>query len=122
MAKKVVSKTTNKILFDIIIALKKATIKTKKNVYKAVAFELSKSASQRTQINLNKIDKHSVENEFIIIPGKVLGDGNLTKKINVISFKASKTAIEKINKIGGKFIFISDYVKKIGNEKLKILK
>lgn len=33
---------------------------------------------------------------------KVLGDGELTKKVTVVAAKFSKTAVEKLEKVGGK--------------------
>ena len=120
--KKKITKTTNKILYDTIIMLKKKSTESKRKVFRAVANILSSSASLRAQINLDKIDKHSKKDEYIIIPGKVLGTGDLTKPINIIGFAASNSAIEKIKKSGGNFFEIIDYLKGNCKEKLKILK
>lgn len=114
------SKTTNKVLFDTIRDLKKASTKTGSAVFRAVAEKLSVPASQRPQVNISKIDKNAAEGETIIVPGKILGDGTISKKVTVIGFKASEGAIEKIEKAGGKFVEIREFLKKPSN-KVKIL-
>ncbi|MBR2988926.1 MAG: mitochondrial large ribosomal subunit protein uL15m, partial [Clostridia bacterium] len=39
---------------------------------------------------------------------KVLGDGELTKKLTVIAAKFTKSAIEKIEKVGGKAVVVGE--------------
>ena len=90
--------TTNKFLFDTIVNLKKFGNKNKIDLYKAVAFELSRAASQRAEVNLSKIDKYCDKKGFVIIPGKVLGNGILTKEVNVVAFGFSQSAIQKYKK------------------------
>lgn len=65
-------------------------------------------------VNLRQIDKYFNENETVTpetlrkkglvkgnLPVKILGDGELTKKLNFEAHKFSKNAEEKIKKIGG---------------------
>ena len=115
------TKTTNKVLFDTINDLKKLSTKTGVGTWRAVAIKLAKTASQRSQVNLSKIEKYAKAGETVIVPGKVLGDGNLSKKVTVIGFKASQSAISKIEKAGGKFIEIRDYISKAPKDKPRIL-
>ena len=114
-------RTTNKVLFDTIRDLKKLSTKTGVNVFKAVADKLSSPASQRSQINISKIEKFANEGETIIVPGKVLGTGIISKKVTVVAFSASEGAIEKITKAGGKFIRINEYISGKPETKIKIL-
>jgi large subunit ribosomal protein L18e len=115
------TKTTNKVLFDTIRDLKKLSTKTGVNVWKAVAAKLAAPASQRSQVNLSKIEKYTKDGESVIIAGKVLGDGILSKKVTIIAFAASESAKAKITKAGGKFIQIRDYIAKNPDNKIKIL-
>lgn len=39
---------------------------------------------------------------------KILGDGEITAKVNIKAYKASKSAIEKIQKVGGTITIIED--------------
>ncbi len=106
------TQTTNKVLFDTIRNLKKLSTKTGVGVYKAVAEKLAAPASQRPEVNLSRIEKYATGGETIIVPGKVLGDGELTKKLTIVGFSASAGAVAKIEKVGSKFVEIKDFVKK----------
>ncbi|MBS3168366.1 50S ribosomal protein L18e [Candidatus Woesearchaeota archaeon] len=91
---------TNLALKKLIADLK--SLGTKENVplWKRVANDLEKSTRQRRDVNVYKIDKYTKEGEIAIVPGKVLSEGELTKKITVASYKFSESAKEKINKTG----------------------
>lgn len=115
------TKTSNQVLFDTIRDLKKLSSKTGVNVYKAVAAKLASSASQRSEVNLSKINKYSKDSDKVIIPGKVLGNGVLERKVTIIAFCASQSAIKKIEKAGSKFITIRDYISGKPDNKIKIL-
>ncbi len=106
------TKTTNKVLFDTINDLRKLSAKTEINAWKAVAAKLAGSASQRAQVNLSKIEKEAKSGETIVIPGKVLGDGILSKKLTIVAFSASESAKLKITKAGSTFVEIKDYISK----------
>jgi large subunit ribosomal protein L18e len=82
--------TTNPELAKLVMVLRK----TKKAVYKKIADELEKPARQRAAVNLWKIDKYSKEGDIIVVPGKVLGEGELTHNVTVAAFQISKKALE----------------------------
>ena len=86
--------STNPELRKLIVELKK----TKKPIWKRVASMLEKSRRNRIEVNLWKINKFTKEGDLVIIPGKILGFGELENNIKISSFNASKIAIEKINK------------------------
>lgn len=87
---KQIQKKTNSNLVETIIQAKK------KKEWLNVANIISGSRRQRPSINLDKIDKESKEGETILIPGKVLSEGNLSKKIKVVALNFSKKAKEKL--------------------------
>jgi large subunit ribosomal protein L18e len=88
-----------------------------------VAGALSGSTRTRIQINLDKIDKNSKAGEIIVIPGKVLSMGEITKKIKVVAFNFSENAKEKLKKAGCEVILIKDEIPKNKDAKgVKILK
>ena len=115
------TKTTNKEMFDVISSLKKFSNKSGIGTWRAVAAKLAGPASQRSQVNLSRIDKYAKSGESVVVCGKVLGDGNLTKKITIIGFNASSGALEKIEKSGSKFVRISDYISKNPKDKPRII-
>jgi large subunit ribosomal protein L18e len=88
-----------------------------------VAGALSGSTRTRIQINLDKIDKNSKAGEIIVIPGKVLSMGEITKKIKVVAFNFSENAKEKLKNAGCEVISIKDEIQKNKDAKgVKILK
>jgi large subunit ribosomal protein L18e len=115
------TQTTNQVLFDTIRDLRKLSNSTGAGVYKAVAIKLASTASQRPEVNLDRSEKHSIDKEVVIVPGKVVGNGTLTKKVTIVGFKASESAIAKIEKAGATFIEIRDYISKKHDVKMKIL-
>ncbi len=85
-------KKTNNTMKDIIIVLEKA----KKPIWKRIAQELKASTRRRASVNVTKIEKNTKENDTVVIPGKVLGDGELTHKVTVAALGFSKSAAEKL--------------------------
>lgn len=116
------TKTTNQVLFDTIRDLKKLSVKSGVGTWRAVATILAGSASQRAQVNLSKIDKLTKGGEVLIVPGKVLGDGLLSKKVTIVGYSASESAKAKISKAGAKFVTIKDYISKSPKDKPVIIR
>jgi large subunit ribosomal protein L18e len=80
--------------------LKKASIETKVRLWKRIAVDLEKPTRTRRAVNIYKIDKFTKENEIIVVPGKVLGTGDLNHAVTVAAFSFSKNALKKINQKG----------------------
>jgi len=97
-------------LKNLIKELKDLAIKEKVGLWKRIAKELERSTRQRRSVNIYKIDKNVKNNEIALVPGKVLSEGKLTKKIKVSAFSFSEKAKEKINK-KGKAITIEELIK-----------
>ncbi|MCK4968116.1 MAG: 50S ribosomal protein L18e [Candidatus Aenigmarchaeota archaeon] len=102
---------TNEHTKQLIVDLYTASEKGKIKIWKDVAERIQKPSRIIPSVNLSKIEKYAKEKEIILIPGKLLGDGILTKKVTVSSLKASKTAIEKLTACGGKYITIKELIK-----------
>jgi large subunit ribosomal protein L18e len=79
-------------------------------------FKFAKLFSQATRqhavANLSAIDKQTSMGDTILIPGRVLSVGEITKKIRVASFGISKEARERLNKTRSEWIHILDEMKK----------
>lgn len=86
--------------------LVKTIILAKKNpAWTEVASILTTSAKVTPQINLSKIN--ATEAKIIVVPGKVLSQGEVTKKVKVAAFKFSEKAKEKLKKAGCEIISIA---------------
>ena len=78
--------------------LAEAIFLAKKNNLIELATKLSLPVRKRIEVNLDKINK--IKNETVIIPGKVLSGGEITRKCKVYAMAFSKTAEEKLKKAG----------------------
>ncbi len=81
---------------ELIQELKKLGHSQNSNFWKTIATQLEKSTRQRRIVNLSKIEKTTYDKEVIIVPGKVLGNGSLTKNVTIAAFQWSETAREKV--------------------------
>jgi large subunit ribosomal protein L18e len=79
-----------------------------KNVYRYA----SKPRRSRITINLNRLDKVVNENDIIVIPGKVLGVGKITKKFTLSAIEYSNSASKKLAIAGCKIVPINEIIKK----------
>ncbi len=71
----------------------------------------SRPRRQRVIVNLGKIEKIAKAGENIIIPGKVLGVGNLSKSLNITAMEYSDDAAEKVVKAGGRMLGLKEMMK-----------
>ncbi len=101
----------NQQLSMLITELKKLAIEKNVNLWKRVASDLEKPTRQRRVVNVYKIDKFSKEKEVVIVPGKVLGLGELSHKVDVAAVSFSEDASEKISK-NGTVMSIAELMKK----------
>ncbi len=78
---------------------------------------------KRVSVNLDMIDQESKAGETIIVPGKVLSQGELSKKIKLVALNFSKTAEEKLSKAKVEYSKLSAEIKKNPEAKgIKILR
>lgn len=78
--------------------LVKTVIEAKKNdAWILVASILSGSRRNIPAVNLELINKECKEGDIIVVPGKVLGQGNVEKKIKVAALSFSEEARRKLN-------------------------
>lgn len=102
---------TNPYLKQLIEKLKKKSLELKAPIWKDIAEKLSKSTRQRIEVNLSDIERNVKDGETIIVPGVVLSSGSLTKKVNIATWKFSKSAEEKIKTADGKIMMIDELLK-----------
>ncbi len=108
---------TNLILQNLIHELKKRSNEQAVNIWKRIANELERPSRQRRVVNLSNINRHTKEDEIIIVPGKVLGSGVLQHKLTISAFQFSDGAKEKIEKIGAKVIPLLELSKAVPDGK-----
>ena len=101
----------NQHLKDLIISLKKKAIETQENIWKRIAVDLEKPTRSRRVVNLSRINRVTEENELIVVPGKVLGSGELGHNVTIAAWSFSDGAVDKIKKANGKAIQIAELMK-----------
>jgi len=90
--------TTNIHVENLIKEIKINASKQDSGFWKRIGKELEKSRRNRREINIERLENHTKDKEVIIVPGKVLGDGELTHDITVAALQFSEKAKEKIKK------------------------
>ncbi len=65
-------------------------------IWQRIAEDLSRPTRIRRAVNLARINRYTKDNETVIVPGKVLGSGELSHKLTVAAWCFSKQAKEKI--------------------------
>ena len=102
---------TNEHLVSLIQELKKKAIETDTKLFKRIALDLEKPTRNHRAVNLSRINHFTKENEFIVVPGKVLGSGDLEHPLTIAAYKFSSSALDKINESKSKAITINDLMK-----------
>jgi len=82
--------------------------KTKRRIWKVVSRKLSSPRKNRVEANLYRINNKTKNNDVIVIPGKVIGMGDLDHKLTIACLGTSKSAKEKIEASGSKLISIEE--------------
>lgn len=112
-----IRRKTNPALVDTINAARE------NEAWKEVVRALSGATRKQTKMNLFEIDAQTKLGDTVVIPGKVLAKGNLTKKVVICAFSASEKVKEKIKDSKSEFVQLIDEIKKNKKaEGVKILK
>ena len=106
------TKTTNPQLIDLIGLLKKESKEKQAPIWLDVADHLAKSRSQRVAVNLSKLNRHTKKADVVIVPGKILGTGNIGHPLTVAAFDISDTAKAKLEAVKAKYITIIELLEK----------
>jgi large subunit ribosomal protein L18e len=81
------------------------------NFWRRIVKDLKKPSRQRRTVNIYKINKNARDGETIIVPGKVLSVGELSKKVDVAAMTFSAEARKKIEDAKGTVMSITELLK-----------
>lgn len=79
-------------------------------ILKRLAQEVAKPRRKRVAVNLGKINQYAEEGEIVVVPGKVLSAGSLSKSLTVVAEAFSAKALEKIRASGGRAVTLLELV------------
>ncbi|MFX0104126.1 MAG: 50S ribosomal protein L18e [Candidatus Hodarchaeota archaeon] len=82
--------------------------KTKIKIWKTISKKLSGPRRNRVKANLYRINKKTKKDDIIVVPGKILGIGELDHTLTIACLESSKTAKRKIESSGSKLISIEE--------------
>ena len=89
---------SNEQLEGLIRELKRQSSQQKVQIWRRIADDLQKPTRRRRIVNLSRLDRYTKENEVVVVPGKVLGSGELNHKLTIAAYNFSEQALEKIKK------------------------
>jgi len=78
----------------------KAVNRGNSKFWNRIVYELERPSRKRKVVNISHLERHTKENEIIVVPGKVLANGTIKHKLTVAAFGFSQQARDKINKAG----------------------
>ncbi|MCL6500855.1 MAG: 50S ribosomal protein L18e [Candidatus Pacearchaeota archaeon] len=76
----------------------KYLLKQPRPLWHQVARQLARPRKKTVNVNIEKINRLTEDEEVVVVPGKVLSKGELDHKLTIAAFKFSKAAIEKLKK------------------------
>lgn len=108
-------KKTNEKLSNLIREIKAHAGRENSGFWKRIAKELEKPTRSMRRVNISKINQYSKTGETVVVPGVVLGSGELDHDVTVVAFKFSDGATSKVkNKMSIKELLEKDPKGKIG--------
>ena len=90
----------------------RAAKKTGSEFWMQIASILSGPRRAKIAVNLNEIEKSAKEGDSIVVPGKVLSQGEISKKIALVAFSFSEKTKEKLLKTKSQAITVMEEIKK----------
>jgi large subunit ribosomal protein L18e len=98
-------------LVALIDSLKKASREKGTEIWRDIALRLEKPSRNWAEVNLSKLELFANEGDIIVVAGKVLGAGDINKKLTVAAYKFSASAARKIEDAGGRKLTIPELVR-----------
>ncbi len=105
-----IERKSNPVLVELIGTLQKAGRDNQAPLWRDIASRLEKPSRNWAQVNISKIDQHLGDGETAVVAGKLLGSGELTKKVTIVAYSASSSAKAKVTKAGGKVLSLQEAV------------
>lgn len=101
---------TNPNLVVLIQRLKDASRINGAPIWRDIALRLEGPMRNWAEVNVGKLNRYANEDEIVVIPGKLLGAGEIAKRLTVAAFRSSVQAREKIERAGGRSLSIEELI------------
>lgn len=94
----------------------------KNSAWHKVVAKIAGSTRNHSKVNLFRIEKEAEEGETVVVPGKVLSNGEISKKLRIVALEISERAREKIERSKSDFVYLKDEIKRNPKaERIKII-
>lgn len=103
---------TDGVIAETVLTLRMAFKRTKAPLWKDVERRVLNSRKNRGEVNVDKLSKFTKNGDVVIVPGKVLGAGDLGHSVIICAYSISKLASMKISKAGGQILALTEFVEK----------
>ena len=84
-----------------------ASLRKKSEFWNEVSDKLSVPARKRVTVNLGSLNEYA-DGETVVIPGKLVAGGQLTKKLNIACWRFSEAVLGKVKQSGSKLVSLHD--------------
>jgi len=101
----------NSELVRLIVELRRAARSHKAPIWATVADRLERPRHRVVPVNVGHLERLARADETILVPGKLLAEGKLSKKLTVAAFAYSKDARTKVHAAGGVAISVHDLLR-----------
>lgn len=105
-------KKTNEMLIKLIADLKKSAYENDAPIWRDIAKRFGKPSKSWAEVNIRKLATYTKNNDTVIVPGKVLGSGNIDAPVTVAAYSFSESARTKIHNAKGNCLSIPALLKK----------
>ncbi len=99
-------------VLELIGTLKRSALENEAPIWKDVAKRLEKPKSSWAEVNLSHLERTTADGDIVVVPGKLLGAGSVSKKLTVASVSMSESAETGITGSGGKVSTIEQLIEK----------
>jgi large subunit ribosomal protein L18e len=103
---------TNPIIGETVEALRALSYEEEAPIWKDIAKRLSKGTRRMPGVNVGRIGRSTSAKDQVLVPGKVLGSGDLEHAVTVAGMGFSARAAEKITKAGGECIDVMELTRR----------
>ncbi|HEV2428810.1 MAG TPA: 50S ribosomal protein L18e [Thermoplasmata archaeon] len=94
-----------------LLELRRAAKTHEAPVWGRVAETLARPRHRHPPVNVGHLERLLEAKSVVVVPGKLLADGRLTKAVTVGAFHASAAARQKVHEAGGTVVSILELLK-----------
>jgi len=103
---------SNANLKQLALDLYRFSSENKSKFWRRIADDLLLPTRRKRLVNVFSIDLSTKDGEVVIVPGKVLGMGDINHKVTVAAYSFSQSAVEKIKQAKGSVMSIPELAQK----------